>query len=181
MPALILLLVAPFVGELLLGSSPWHLLRAYPALLPLHVALYGSGAVLIRELTRRTARGWPSLLLLALAYGLVEEGLGDLSLWNPDYQGLRLLDLASFAGIGWFHWLHVLTMHVVWSMATSIALVEGLFPERARSLIGRPQPRDGDLSHATGGEWACPTRRSRRVGSWTPRSTGQQLLARPTT
>ena len=54
--------------------------------------MYGTGAVFIRELVRHTRRGWPSLILLATAYGFVEEGCVTQSLFNPNYLHLRLLD-----------------------------------------------------------------------------------------
>jgi hypothetical protein len=131
LPVVLLVLLAPFIGELLLGSTPLHLAIAYPALLPLHVALYGSGALLARELVRRTGRGWPALLAMGIGYGLVEEGLGDMSLFNPTYDSRHLLDIAELFGVGWFWWLHVLTMHAVWSIGASIALTEALLPRRA--------------------------------------------------
>jgi hypothetical protein len=44
--------------------------------------LYGGGALLIRELARGAGRGWPTILLLALAYALLEEGITTMSLLN---------------------------------------------------------------------------------------------------
>ena len=38
--------------------------------------MYGGGALLIRELTRRTRRGGPTMILLALAFTGFEFGLG---------------------------------------------------------------------------------------------------------
>jgi hypothetical protein len=93
---------------------------------------YGAGAVLIREIARRTARGWPTILLLGLAFGLLEEGLLTQSLFNPHYLGF---DLISYGYLGWLGtgvpWaIFVLTLHVVWSIATPIVLVEGIWPGR---------------------------------------------------
>lgn len=51
-PILCLLLLAPWVGEFLLGSSPVQNLIGLPLIMP----LYGGGALLIRELTRRTRK-----------------------------------------------------------------------------------------------------------------------------
>jgi hypothetical protein len=53
--------------------------------LGIFVPLYGTVAVLIREITRRTGRGWPTILLLGAAFGLVQAGLIDQSLFNPGY------------------------------------------------------------------------------------------------
>src|SRR3569833_3434098 len=68
-PALGLFITAPLVAEFLLGNLPIKLLAALIILTP----LYGDGAFLIRELARRTGRGWPSILLLGMAYAIVEE------------------------------------------------------------------------------------------------------------
>jgi hypothetical protein len=133
-PALVLVLLAPFVGEVLLGSIPTHLIYAYPALVP----MYGGGALLVRELTRRVGGGGLTVLLLGAAYGVVEEGLGDMSLFNPNFLGLHLLEHGNLFGIGWVWWLDVLTLHVVWSIGTSVVLVEALFARRGTApWLGR--------------------------------------------
>ena len=54
--------------------------------------LYGAPAVFIGETTRGAGRGWPSMLLLALAFGLVQAGLIDQSLFNPDYRAIPYWD-----------------------------------------------------------------------------------------
>jgi hypothetical protein len=77
--------------------------------------------------------------LLGLAYGLVEEGLADQSLFNPHYLHLRLLDYgyvdALGTGLPWL--IYVLTIHVVWSICVPIGLVEALFPaRRGQSWLG---------------------------------------------
>jgi hypothetical protein len=65
-----LFLLAPLVGEYLLGNASIVELPALPIL----ALLCGSGAILVRELARRTGRGWPTMLGLGLAYGLLEAG-----------------------------------------------------------------------------------------------------------
>ena len=102
------------------------------AQLLLFTAFYGSAAVLIRELARRTGIGWPGILTLALAFGVLEEGVLTQSLFNPDYAGTHLL------GYGFVPWLgtagpwmvFVLTLHVVWSIGSPIAVMEGAFGEK---------------------------------------------------
>jgi hypothetical protein len=129
-PALLLFVLAPFTGELLEGST--HLSMG-PALV-VEMLMYGGGAVLIRELTRRLGRGWPTILLLAGAYGVLEEGLWDKTLFNPDWAHLHLLDYGFLPGPGtspvWG--IFVLTLHFVWSISVPIALVEALVPDRSR-------------------------------------------------
>ena len=65
--------VAPLVAEFLLGNLPVKLLPALIVLAP----MYGGGALLIREAVRRTGRGWPSILLLGMAYAIFEEAFYD--------------------------------------------------------------------------------------------------------
>ncbi|CAM5494556.1 hypothetical protein SRIMM317S_04274 [Streptomyces rimosus subsp. rimosus] len=79
--AFALVLLAPLVGVHFLGNTPMSDLGA----LFLYLPLYGCAALLIREIARRTGRGWPTMLLLAAAYGLFEEGPVDQMLWNPHY------------------------------------------------------------------------------------------------
>ncbi|WP_162463223.1 hypothetical protein [Paenibacillus psychroresistens] len=127
-PALGLLLLAPWVGEFLLGVSPLRNILGYPLIVP----LYGGGALLIRELVRRTGRSWPSLFLLAAAYGVIEAGLIDQSLFNQAFLGLEsqkvtpipILDISAYNAFSF------VMGHVIWSIGVPIAIVEMLTPSR---------------------------------------------------
>src|SRR5947209_3470482 len=85
-PVIGLFFTAPLVAEFLLGNLPIKLLAALIVLAP----MYGGGAVLIREIVRRSGRGWPSILLLGMAYGIFEEAYVTQSLFNPNYLKLNL-------------------------------------------------------------------------------------------
>src|ERR1700728_2318482 len=97
--------------------------------------LYGGGALLIREVVRRPSRGWPSILVLAFAYSILEEAFTTQTLFNPNYLHLNLHLLQPgyipALGIGIWWTIFVLTLHTVWSISTSIALAEALVPDRA--------------------------------------------------
>lgn len=128
LPALGLFLLAPLVGEFLLGNLPITFLWALVALAP----LYGGGALLIREVSRRARLGWPGMLALCLAFGIIEEGFVTQSLFNADYLGLGLgahLQV-PWLGIGLWWTVFVLGLHAVWSTAVPIALVESLLRQR---------------------------------------------------
>ena len=137
-PALGLLFLAPLVAEFLLGNLPIKMLPALVILAP----MYGGGALLIREAVRRTGRGWPSILLLGMAYAVVEEAFTTQSLFNPNYLKLNLGLLAPAyipsLGIGAWWTLWMLMVHGIWSISTPIALIEACVPGRARTpWLGR--------------------------------------------
>jgi len=121
-PALALFFLSPLVAEFLLGDFTVTMLPVLFLLAP----MYGGGALVIREVTRRTGRGWPTIALLALAFGVLEEGLTTQSLFNPDYADAHLLDRGFVPALGiaipWT--IFVLALHTVWSMSVPIALVE---------------------------------------------------------
>ncbi len=129
--AISLFFIAPFVAEYLLGDLSLKLLPALLVLAP----MYGGAALLIREHVRHKGRGWPTILCLGAAYALLEEGLVTQSLFNPDYLKLHMHFLQpahiAFLGIGGWWTLLMLNVHTFWSIGVSIALAEGLFPERA--------------------------------------------------
>ncbi|HVU17205.1 MAG TPA: hypothetical protein VHD32_09770 [Candidatus Didemnitutus sp.] len=124
-PVFSLVLLAPLIAEYLLGSLSF----AQLALFPIMALMYGAGALFVRELARQTGRGWPTMILLGLAYAVVEEGLATQSLFNPHYLGLHLLDYGfiSSLGIGGPWTVYVIVLHVAWSIAVPISFVECLF------------------------------------------------------
>ena len=131
LPAIGLFFLAPFVSEYLLGDFSLTKFGYILILAP----FYGGGALLIREVVRRSGKGWPTILMLAFAYGVLEEAFTTQTLFNPNYLKLNmhLLDPAYIPALGIGGWwtVFVLTLHTVWSISTSIALVEACVPERA--------------------------------------------------
>ncbi|MEV1170208.1 hypothetical protein [Nonomuraea sp. NPDC049784] len=128
LPALGLALLAPLVAEFLLGDFP----LTYLYLLVLLAPAYGGATVVIREVARRNGLTWPSIVLMALAYGVFEEGIMTMSLFNPNYAGQRLLDPGYIPalGIGVPWTLFVLALHTVWSVSVPIAVMEEIAGER---------------------------------------------------
>ncbi len=127
-PALLLLVLAPVIAEFLLGDFPLRQLYLLVILLP----LYGGGALLIREVTRHAGRGWPTIILLGVAYGVFEEGITTMSLFNPDYAGKHLLSYGFIPLLGTsFAWdVFVVAIHVVFSISTPILIAEGVSGRR---------------------------------------------------
>nr|WP_236714823.1 hypothetical protein [Nonomuraea pusilla] len=136
--AIALFFLAPLVGEYLLGNQP---ITALPSVLLL-APMYGAGALPIRELTRRTGRGWPTVLLLAAAYSLIEEGPVDQMLWNPRYGGVDMgLAYAEtyVPALGTSVALvqDVLSMHTIWSICVPIAIIETFDGDHRSPWLGR--------------------------------------------
>src|SRR5262245_16761352 len=86
-PALMLTLLAPVIGEVIFGAVP---LSRLPGLIGL-IGLYGGGAMLVRELVRRRQLSSAWLVVLGLAYALIEEGTVAQSLFDQHYPGLSFL------------------------------------------------------------------------------------------
>jgi hypothetical protein len=100
--------------------------------------LYGGGAILIRELLIRWHKGWLSLLLLGMAYGIYEEGLVVRSFFDPNWMDLDNLGVYGRAvGVNWVWTEHLTIFHALLSIAASIVFVEILYPDRrAESWVG---------------------------------------------
>jgi hypothetical protein len=136
-----LLVLSPIAAEYLSGYQAFNPL-ALLANLGIFVPLYGTVAVLVREVTRRTGRGWPTILLLGAAFGLVQAGLIDQSLFNPGYldnddpawaqawREERRATLIPGLGISASH-LGFVGGFMIMTVAAPIAVVEALVPDRA--------------------------------------------------
>jgi hypothetical protein len=137
-PALTLFFLAPMFAELLSGSAP-PVEFFKPFSLLILTALYGSGAVLIRELRVCWGKGWLTTFVLGAAYGIVEEGLMIKSFFDPNWMDLGPLgSYGRWAGINWVWSLQLTIFHAVFSIAIPILLVELLFPSRRDNpWIGR--------------------------------------------
>ncbi|GII60249.1 hypothetical protein Skr01_03340 [Sphaerisporangium krabiense] len=127
--ASLLAVITPVIAELTLGNPP--LSRIW--LMLLWIPIYGAGTVLIRELVRRRRGGWPSILLLGLAYGIVEEGLVLQALSSPTMYGVAGW-APRFLGINSAYAELNLVYHAVFSVALPILLADLVFP----SLRDRP-------------------------------------------
>jgi hypothetical protein len=127
-PAVGLFLLSPLVAEYLLGNIAFSEILGALFLAP----MYGCAALLIREVARRAGRGWPTMLLLAVAYGVLQPGLLDQSLFNPTYEGYDFQTVAHVPvlGISAHYALAFVVGHAVWSIAVPIAMVETLVPDR---------------------------------------------------
>ncbi|NUU16714.1 hypothetical protein HP550_05560 [Cellulomonas humilata] len=132
--ALLLLVVSPVCAEYLQAYDPASTGDAAALLGGLLVLapLYGAPALLIRETAVRARLHWTGILALAGAFGVLQAGVIDQSLFATSYLGYDDWDeqlrptLVAPLGFGAASALNFLVGHVVWSFAAPIALVEGL-------------------------------------------------------
>lgn len=125
LPILVLIVLTPLVAELSWGSLPIQVAYALPFLVP----IYGCGALLARELVRRTRRGWASLLLLGVGYEIMEDGFGLRAMFSPHTYhaaqwGARAL------GVNWAYTEFNIVYHAALTIAVPILLTDLLFPAR---------------------------------------------------
>ncbi|MEH3032862.1 MAG: hypothetical protein PGN07_02190 [Aeromicrobium erythreum] len=127
----VLLLLAPVTAELLqaylgdLGGIGGVLF-----LVVFFAPFYGAAALLVREVSVRTGRGWTGRLLLAAAFGVLMATVVDGSLFTPvrdDVDGwsaivgaARVGDLGLYAALTW------VGGHVVMSVAAPTVVAESL-------------------------------------------------------
>jgi hypothetical protein len=141
-----LLLLAPLCAEYLKGydsstGDPLVLLGGLLFLAP----LYGGPALLIREAARRLGIRWPGILALAAAFGVVQAGIVDQSMFSDSYRDIEYWDemllptLVTPLGMGAHPTLTFVVGHVIWSFGIPIALVEALRPASSRRpWLGAP-------------------------------------------
>ncbi len=108
------------------------------------MALYGAPALLIRELARRLGWGWPSLLLLSAALGILQACIIDQSMFADQYGGYagweesRSATLIVPFGISAYNAYNFIIGHIIFSFAGPIAIAEAWRPNRAQAPWLRP-------------------------------------------
>ena len=127
-PIWTLLILAPFLSEVLSGSTRFSFLFA---LVP-EIMVWGVGALLCRELARRWCAGGASLLLLGLALSIAEEFvIQQTSLAPLPWPGANG-DYGRLLGVNWLYFLFMLGFESVWVVLVPVQVVELFFPNRSR-------------------------------------------------
>ncbi|MET0448691.1 MAG: hypothetical protein ABW004_09800, partial [Aeromicrobium sp.] len=123
LPLLGVLLLAPWFAEMSWGGYP---LTDIPVIVLFLGPMYGGAALLIRETARRAGRGWPTIVLLAAAFGVLQAGLVDQSLFNPAYDRYDFQHPVHVDGIdvSLYYLLAFVAGHVVASIVAPIAVAE---------------------------------------------------------
>jgi hypothetical protein len=142
-PVVCLLLLTPGIPEYLSSSSPLDAIILNPAQfgfqLVANLGLYGPGVLLIREAMIRWRKGWASVLLLGAAYGILEEGIGLSTLFNPNAGPVGQMGyFGHWLGVSWIWVAVILPVHMVFSISIPILLLGLALPStRGKSLLSR--------------------------------------------
>jgi hypothetical protein len=126
-PIWALLLLAPFIGEVLSGSTRTSILFVF---IP-EVMVWGVGALFCRELARRWRAGGVSLLLLGMALSVAEEFLiQQTSLAPLPFPGSHA-DYGRIWGVNLVYLLFMLGYESVWVVLVPVQVTELFFPRQA--------------------------------------------------
>ncbi len=129
-PIWTLLLLSPFIAEVLSGSTRATVLFVYVP----EIMVWGVGALLCRELARRWRAGGVSLLLLGLALSIAEEFIVQQTSLAPlPFPGSHP-DYGRVWGINLVYLLFMLGYESVWVVLVPVQVTELFFPQRS----GRP-------------------------------------------
>lgn len=126
-PIWTLLLLAPFIAEVLSGATRTSILFVY---IP-EVMVWGVGALLARELVRRWRAGATSLLFLGLALSIAEEFIiQQTSLAPLPFPGSHP-EYGRLWGINLVYFLFMLGFESVWVVVVPVQITELFFPQRS--------------------------------------------------
>jgi hypothetical protein len=126
-PIWTLLLLAPFIAELLSGATRTSVLFVYVP----EVMVWGVGALLCRELARRWRAGGTSLLLLGMALSIAEEFIiQQTSLAPLPFPGSHAA-YGRVWGVNLVYLLFMLGYESVWVVVVPVQVTELFFPRRA--------------------------------------------------
>ncbi|HEY7021389.1 MAG TPA: hypothetical protein VH349_09755 [Ktedonobacterales bacterium] len=125
-PVAVLIVLSPVLTELLAGivtiSRLWLLIP--------EMAVYGGAALMIREVTRRQGRGWGTILLLGVAFAVLEECVILQTSLTPQFFPAGTDSFGWAFGVQWSYFVAMLGYESVYAIVLPIALTEILFPAR---------------------------------------------------
>lgn len=131
----VLALLSPIIAELLSGSSP-PIEFLSPLSFALLLGLYGSGVLVVRELSVIWNRGWMSVIVLGAAYGILEEGVAIKSFFDPFWMDLGGLgEYGRFLGTNWVWAVWLTIFHSMISITLPILILALLYPNLKRERL----------------------------------------------
>jgi len=121
--ALSLIFLAPFLAEVLSGSTRISFLFAFVP----EMMVWGCGALIIRETVRRWGAGWTSTLLLGLGLSIAEEFVIQQTSLAPLPWFSIAGDYGRLWGVNWIYFLFMLGFESVWVVLVPVQVTELIF------------------------------------------------------
>lgn len=98
--------------------------------LPALLGLYGCGVILIREAAIKWKKGWPTILAMGVAYGIMEEGISVHTFFAPVDNTVGIFGIyGKFMGLNVTWAVLICLVHAVYSISLPILLSNLLWPE----------------------------------------------------
>ena len=139
-PILVLLLITPFLTELLSGNLQPQIFFTPHIFFLLVVVAYGFPILVIRELSVRWRLGLAGTFLLGLAYGVLNEGILAKTILLSENVPIPTFDNYGFIGgfsIAWA--LLIIIWHALHAVVFPILFVHYLFPaHKSETWLNKP-------------------------------------------
>ncbi|MDR3613659.1 MAG: hypothetical protein P4L53_08830 [Candidatus Obscuribacterales bacterium] len=129
--AALLLFFVPAASVELLSSNTSLAQYFTPTVFLIFNILYGAAALLAREALCRWNKGMASMMLLGMAYGMINEGPCSKGIFDPHYYAViafGLENVARFFGINIAWAASISAIHTIFSITVPILLVSAVFP-----------------------------------------------------
>lgn len=124
----VLAILSPVIAELCSGSSP-PLEFFIPTSFALLLGLYGAGVLIVRELAVKWNLGWAGIVVLGIAYGILEEGVAIKSFFDPYWMDLGGLgEYGRYLETNWVWAVWLTIYHASVSITIPITLVWFAYP-----------------------------------------------------
>jgi len=131
-PLLALVVLAPFVGEILSSNVPASLFFLRPIMILFAALTYSLPVLLIRELAVARRLSHPGLLICGLAYGIFNEGILARTLVMSEGLPIPTFNhYFSVLGLNVAWAITLLVWHALFSVATPVLVVHWLWPDQA--------------------------------------------------
>lgn len=124
----VLAILSPVIAELCSGSSP-PLEFFIPTSFALLLGLYGAGVLVVRELAVKWNLGWVGIVVLGIAYGILEEGVAIKSFFDPEWMDLGGLGVyGRYLETNWVWAVWLTIYHATVSITIPITLAWFVYP-----------------------------------------------------
>lgn len=132
--AIFLALTSITIAEFVTGATPLTKIVTDPGSffffsIPTLFGIYGCGVILIREATVAWGKGWPTILMLGIAYGILEEGVAAHTFFDPVNSTVGIFgSYGRVLGVNTTWAIEISIFHAAFSIALPILFSRLIWP-----------------------------------------------------